>query len=160
MIDRLEHALESAQIEVADEREKILALMKDKSDEEAQIIWEEERSVWLRYLEDEVRVAETNLLLNEARRYHLSVPEYSDHKSWYQSQISGSRFLSLDAERSLQRALLEERRLSREEARRDGEQKRAKLGSWVALVSLLVAILALLKDVPFNTFIIDVIKEL
>ena len=71
MADRLEQALAVAQAEADEERDRILAATRGHSDEEALQIWEDERSVWLQYLEEEVRVAETNLLLREIRKYHL-----------------------------------------------------------------------------------------
>lgn len=155
MADWLKKALEEAQAEEATERDRILASLKDMREEEAQQVWEEERSVWLRYLEDEVRVAETNLLLRELRQYHLPAPKYSDHDAWYNSQISGSRYLTPDAERELQRQLLAERRAERDEDRKEAEAKRASRSILIGLCGLLIAALALLKDVPLGDFLVD-----
>ncbi|MGY3436430.1 MULTISPECIES: hypothetical protein [unclassified Marinovum] len=160
MADRLEQALAVAQAEADEERDRILAATRGHSDEEAQQIWEEERSIWLQYLEDEVRVAETKLLLREIRKYHLPIPEPMDTRSWHQSKISDGRYLSQDAERFLQRTLLEERRAAREDARREADQKRAKIGTWFAFLGLFLAFFALLQDIPIGEFVIDVIKEL
>jgi hypothetical protein len=160
MADRLEQALEAAQAEAGEERDKILTTMKSHPEEVAQQIWDEERSVWLRYLEDEVRVAETNLLLREIRKYHLPIPDPADANSWCKSEISDGRFLLQGAERLLQRTLLEERRATHEETRREADQKRSQIGSWFAFLGLFLAFLAILKDVPIGAFIIDVINEL
>ena len=73
---------------------------------------------------------------------------------------SDGRYLSQDAERFLQRTLLEERRAAREETRQEADQKRAKTSTWFALLGLFLAFIALLQDVPIGAFIIDVIKEL
>ena len=83
-----------------------------------------------------------------------------DTRSWHQSKISDGRYLSQDAERFLQRTLLEERRAAREEARQEADQKRAKIGTWFAFLGLFLAFFALLQDIPIGAFIIDVIKEL
>ena len=114
----------------------------------------------LRYLEEEVEVAETNLILREARQYHLPGPDRSDQHSWYESQLSFSRYLSPDAKRNLRRALLEEGRTSREEDRRDAGGRRARMNAWVAILSVAVAAIALLRDVSFGTFIVDLVKAI
>jgi hypothetical protein len=103
------------------------------------------------HLDDEIRVAETNLLLRDARKYHLPTPDWSEKDSWYVSQLSSSRYLSPNAQRSLQRTLLEERR------REDGA-RRVRQSTWIAILGLMIAALALLKDIPIGSFLVDIIK--
>tara|TARA_R110002074_G_scaffold104113_4_gene224724 strand:- start:784 stop:1278 length:495 start_codon:yes stop_codon:yes gene_type:complete len=158
--DRLLVALDAAEAKAEEERQRILNLMDGKSEADSRQIWEEERSVMLRYLEEEVEVAETNLILREARQYHLPGPDRSDQHSWYESQLSFSRYLSPDAKRNLRRALLEEGRTSREEDRRDAGGRRARMNAWVAILSVAVAAIALLRDVSFGTFIVDLVKAI
>jgi hypothetical protein len=149
--DRLKQALEAAEAEAEQERQRIRKLIQGKPEKLARQIWDEESSIILRYYDDEVSVAETNLLLRDARRYHLPVPGRSDHSSWYESQLSGGRYLSSDAQRDLQRVLLEE-------GRREESERRARLSTWLAILGLGIAALALFKDVPIGAFLLDLVK--
>lgn len=160
MKDRSELALERAQIDADEERQRILDTIKDHPEDDAERIWEEERSVMLRYLEEEIQVAESNIVIRDARRYHLPVPDWSDKHSWYNSTLTRSNYLSPDARRNLQRAILAEDRVAREEHRKDADAQRAKTSTRIAILGICLSALAILSDVPIGDFIVDMTEAL
>ncbi|MBL4806423.1 MAG: hypothetical protein JKY31_03945 [Rhodobacteraceae bacterium] len=151
--DKLVNALEVAESQAEQERLEIVNLTRGKSEAESRKIWEEEGQVILQYYVEEVTVAESNLILHDAMRYHLPVPDWSDNKSWEVSRMSNSRFLTQQARRQVQRALLEE-------GRRDTDFRRARMSGRVGIIGLMVAAIALLKDVPLGAFLIELVVAL
>jgi hypothetical protein len=144
-------ALDDAMDEVGKERSRIAALTKGVPEPESRQIWDEERSQILPYLEEETEVEETNLILHDARQYHLSVPDLSAKDAWEVSRMTHRRFLVPSARRQIQRALLEENG-------READNRRSKWSLFIGMGGLFIAAIALLKDVPFGAFILDFVN--
>lgn len=67
--------------------------------------------------------------------------------------MSHRRFLVPNVRRQIQRALLEENR-------READNRRAKWGLFIGMGGLFIAVIALLKDVPFGAFILDFVDAM
>lgn len=147
--DKLVSALNEAEEQVADERQRINELIKDKDEPLARMIWDEESSQILRYYEEEVEVAESRLILYDAGTYHLPTPHYSDKHAWDESRLTNSRYLTCDERRKLRRALLEEKR-------REDDVRSARGNQKIGIGGLIVAGIALVPS--FISAILELIR--
>lgn len=144
--EKLISALNEAEEQVADERQRISELIKGKDERLAREIWDEESCQILRYYEEEVEVAESRLLLHDAGKYELPAPDYSDKHAWDESRLTGSRYLIREERRKLRRALLEERRREDDIRNARGNQKIGIGGLIVAGIALVPAFISAMLD--------------
>jgi hypothetical protein len=144
--EKLISALNEAEEQVADERQRINELITGKDERLAREIWEEESSQILHYLEEEVEVAESRLLLHDAGKYDLPTPDYSDKRAWDESRLTSSRYLIREERRKLRRALLEERRSEDDIRNARGNQKIGIGGLVVAGIALVPAFISAMLD--------------
>lgn len=147
--DKLVSALNEAEEQAADERQRISELIRGKDEPLARQIWDDESSQILRYYEEEIEVAESRLILHDADIFHLPKPHYSDKHAWDESRLTYSRYLIQDERRKLRRALLEERR-------REDDVRSARANQKIGIGGLIVAGIALVP--AFISAILDLLK--
>jgi hypothetical protein len=146
ILGKLVSALNEAEEQVADERQRISELIRGKDEPLARQIWDEESSQILRYYEEEVEVAESRLVLHDADTFHLPKPHYSDKHAWDESRLTYSRYLISDERRKHRRALLEERRREDDVRSARGNQKIGIGGLIVAGIALVPAFISAILD--------------
>lgn len=145
--------LEFRKQEFAKEKERIERVLEGVPPDERHKAWREEFSELLFYFAEEVDAAECRVLIERASKFHLPVPSLGEKECWEESRLSYSKYLVPSERKKLQRALLAEERM-------ESESKRARIGSWVGIGGLIVAAIALLRDVPLGNFLLDIIQEL